>query len=311
MSNETILWIIFGASITVMLTLDLSVFQRRTHAVKVKEALLWSAVWIGLALLFDLAIHFLLGSEKALLFLTGYITEKSLSVDNLFVFFLIFSYFSVPPSYQHKVLFWGIIGALIMRGIFIVLGLTIIERFHWSIYAFGAFLIYTGIRLSTGKELKFRPEGNVLVRLFRRFVPLTLDYHEDRFFIKENGRRLATLLFFVVVVVETTDIMFAVDSVPAVLAVTLDPFIVYSSNVFAILGLRALYFAIAGVIQRLRYLNYGLSVVLIFLGAKMVSGDFYKIPTPISLGVIAGILLVSVAASIIRPKKSIDNGQGV
>lgn len=303
MTVSTELWIIFATVVVVMLALDLVVFQRRSHVIAVREALAWSAIWIGLSLLFNLLILILEGHDKAQLFLAGYLTEKSLSVDNLFVFFLIFSYFGVPSRYQHKVLFWGIIGALLMRGLFIALGLTIIERFFWSIYIFGGFLIFTGIRLATGRELKFQPENNPLVRLARRLIPFTTELHEGRFFVRKNGRRLATILLFTLLAIETTDIVFAVDSVPAVLAITTDPFIVYSSNIFAILGLRALYFALAGVIQRLYYLNYGLAVILVFLGIKMITGEFYKVPTVMSLGVIAGVLFVSVLASIIRMRK--------
>lgn len=304
MATETMLWIVFGILVAAMFALDLGIFHRRAHAIKIKEALVWSAVWIALALLFNLVIYFLLGSEMALLFLAGYLTEKSLSVDNLFVFFVIFSYFGVPSIHQRKVLFWGILGALIMRGIFIAAGLTLIDRFHWMIYVFGAFLIFTGIRLSTGKELKFQPEGNPLVRLVRRFIPFTSEYHGDRFFMKTKGHRQATLLLFVLVVIETTDIIFALDSVPAVIAITSDPFIVYTSNIFAILGLRALYFALAGVIQRLYYLNYGLSVILVFLGVKMAASEFYRVPTTVALAVIAGVLSIAVIASVVRMRRS-------
>lgn len=304
MTPENILWIVFIVVVLVMLALDLFVFQRRAHVIAVREALAWSAMWIGLSLIFNLVIYLVLGHDKALPFLAGYLTEKSLSVDNLFVFFLIFSYFGVPSIYQHKVLFWGIIGALVMRGIFIALGLTIIEHFSWSIYLFGAFLIFTGSRLATGREMKFRPEGNPLVRLARRVIPFTTELRDGKFFVKENGRRLATLLFFVLLVIETTDIIFAVDSVPAILAISTDPFIVYSSNIFAILGLRALYFALAGVIERLYYLNYGLAAILIFLGIKMVIGDFVELPTAIALGVIAGVLTIAVLASVFRMRRA-------
>lgn len=310
--GQTILWIVFATVVVVMLVLDLGVFHRRAHVVSVREALGWSGIWIGLALLFNLAIYFLLGTEKALLFLAGYLTEESLSIDNLFVFYVIFGYFGIPSVYQHRVLFWGIVGAMVMRGIFIALGLTIIERFHWSVYIFGAFLIFTGIRLATGKELKFRPERNPLVRLARRFIPFTSELHGSKFFIRGKGRRVATLLLFVLLVVEATDILFAIDSVPAVVAITQDPFIVYSSNMFAILGLRALYFALAGIINRLRYLNYGLSVILAFLGVKMIIGDIYRIPAPVALGVIGGVLTISVIASLLRGrKKNTGSGAGL
>lgn len=303
MSNEGILWIVFGVSVLVMLALDLSVLQRKAHVIKIKEALIWSAIWIVLALLFNLGIYFMLGSEMALRFLTSYLVEKSLSVDNLFVFLLIFYYFAVPSAYWHKVLFWGILGALVMRAIFVATGLLIVERIHWVIYLFGAFLIYTGIKifLRKGKELELHPENNPVIKLFRRFMPVTKDYQGDRFWLKKNGGYLATPLFIVVLVIETTDIVFAVDSIPAVLSITLDPFIVYSSNVFAILGLRALFFALAAIIQRWRYLSYGLSAILVFLGFKMLFSVLFRVPTGIALGVVATILAVSAIASVLRP----------
>jgi tellurite resistance protein TerC len=303
MSNELILWIVFGVTVLVMLALDLGIFHRRAHVIEVKEALMWSAVWIALALLFNLVIYFLLGSDMALKFLTGYVVEKSLSVDNLFVFLMIFSYFAVPSAYQHKVLFWGILGALIMRAIFIATGLIIVERIHWVIYLFGAFLIFTGIRILLRKGKELHPEDNAVLKLFCRFMPVTNDYHEDRFWLKKNGGYLATPLFLVLLVIETTDVVFAVDSIPAILAITLDPLIVYSSNVFAILGLRALYFALAAAIQRWRYLHYGLSAILVFLGLKMLSSGFFKVPTGIALGVVAAILAVSAIASVLRRRE--------
>jgi tellurite resistance protein TerC len=314
MSHETILWIAFVIIVPVALGLDLGVFQRTAHKVKVKEALLFSAGWISLALLFGLAIFLMLGSEKALNFFTGYLVEESLSVDNLFVFLLIFTYFAVPDHYQHRVLFWGIVGAIIMRGIFIVTGITLLENLHWVIYVFGAFLIYTGIRIATQKDKELKPEGNPVLRLFRKFIPLTKRYHGHRFFVKGKRYRLATPLLMVLIVIETTDIIFAVDSVPAVLAITRDPFIVYTSNIFAILGLRALYFALAGVIQRLRYLNYGLATILIFLGVKMVIGSdliHIEIHQLVSLGVVIGILAISAIASLLNPEKKTTLTDGV
>lgn len=305
MSSQLGLWIAFGVLVPAMLALDLGVFHRKAHTIKVKEALLWSAVWITLALLFNVSICFLLGPDKALKFLTGYLVEKSLSVDNLFVFLLIFSYFGVSSIYQHKVLFWGILGAFFMRAIFIASGLTLLERLYWVIYVFGAFLVYTGIRMSLKKDMKLRPEGNPILRLFHRFLPMTDNDHGGKFLVKEDGQRLATPLLLVLVVVETTDVVFAVDSIPAILAITLDPFIVYTSNIFAILGLRALYFALAGVTQRLHYLHYGLSAILVFLGIKMLSSGFYKIPVSLALGVVLGILLISVIVSLVRPRKKI------
>jgi len=307
MSHESILWIVFAILVPVALGLDLGVFQRKAHKVKVKEALLWSAIWISLALLFGLGIYLMLGGEKALNFITGYLVEESLSVDNLFVFLLIFTYFAVPDHYQHRVLFWGIIGAIIMRGIFIATGITLLDNLHWVIYIFGAFLVYTGIRLATKKEKELKPEGNPVLRLFRKFVPITRRYHGNKFFTKAKGRRLATPLLLVLIVIETTDIVFAVDSVPAVLAITRDPFIVYTSNIFAILGLRAIYFALASMIQRLRYLNFGLAVIMAFLGIKMIiSSEFFHIDIPVltSLGVVIGILAITVVASMIGSGKN-------
>jgi tellurite resistance protein TerC len=306
MSGETILWIVFGILILVMLILDLGVFHRRAHAVKIKEALIWSSVWISLALLFCLGVYLLVGHEKALNFITGYLVEESLSVDNLFVFLLIFTYFSVPPTDQHRVLFWGILGAIFMRGIFIVTGLTLMNLLHWIVYVFGAFLIYTAIRLAIQKEKQVHPEKNPVLRLFRRCVPLTRNYHRNKFLVKVRGRRLATPLLAVLLVIETTDIIFAVDSVPAILAITRDPFIVYTSNILAVMGLRALYFVLSGVIQRFRYLNYGLAAILAFLGMKMLVTDFLEIPVSISLGVVCFILLVAALFSIARPGKKTD-----
>ncbi|MCG3116582.1 MAG: TerC family protein [Candidatus Manganitrophus sp. SA1] len=295
-------WILFNLFVLGMLALDLGVFHRKAHVVRLKEALGWSVVWICLALLFNLLIYFWLGPETALQFLAGYVIEKSLSVDNLFVFLLIFSYFSVPSIYQHKILFWGILGALIMRAIFIAAGITLIEKFHWMIYLFGGFLIITGIKMAFQKDKELDPEANPVLRLFRRFVPVTSEYHESRFWVIKEGKRWATPLFVVLLLVETTDVIFAVDSIPAILAVTRDPFIVYTSNVFAILGLRALYFALAGIMQLFHYLHYGLSLILVFVGTKMLISDIYKVPIGIALAVIAGILIVSVVASILRPR---------
>jgi tellurite resistance protein TerC len=258
----------------------------------------------------------IVGHEKALNFLTGYLIEESLSVDNLFVFLLIFTYFCVPAAYQHRVLFWGILGAIFMRGLFIVTGLTLLANLHWVIYIFGAFLIYTAARLAFKKEEKIKPESNPILRLFRRFVPLTKKYHGNHFLVKRRGRRLATPLLLVLVVIETTDIIFAVDSVPAVLAITQDPFIVYTSNIFAVMGLRSLYFALAGVIQRFYYLNYGLAAILAFLGLKMIFSELhkvqipwiaslgYEVPVGVSLGVVLGILLISALFSLFRPGRN-------
>jgi len=306
MSGESILWIVFGIFIPVMLALDLGVFHRKDHIIKVKEALIWSAIWISLALLFNLGVYFVVGHEKALNFLTGYLIEESLSVDNLFVFLLIFSYFCVPAAYQHRVLFWGIMGAIVMRGLFIATGLTLLANLHWIIYIFGAFLIYTAARLAFKKEEQIKPERNPIFRLFRKFVPMTKKYHGNHFLMKGRGRRLATPLLMVLVVIETTDIIFAVDSVPAVLAITQDPFIVYTSNIFAVMGLRSLYFALSGVIEKFYYLNYGLAAILAFLGLKMVFSELYEVPVVISLGVVLGILVISALASLFRPGRNSD-----
>jgi tellurite resistance protein TerC len=308
MSHEVILWIVFGIVVLVMLALDLSVFNRKAHVIELKEALMWIAMWVGLALLFDLGVYFLLGSEMAMKFLAGYLVEESLSVDNLFVFLLIFLYFNVPPADRHRVLYWGILGAVLMRGIFISAGLLIVGKLEWVIYLFGAFLIYTAIRIFRKKEQveELHPESNPIVRLFCRFMPFTNDYQEDRFFIKREGRWLATPLIIVLVAIETTDIVFAVDSIPAVLSITLEPFIVYTSNIFAILGLRAIFFALAAVIQRWRYLSYGLSVLLAFLGCKMLFSWLFKVPTAISLGAVVGILAVSAIASAWKARRERD-----
>jgi tellurite resistance protein TerC len=303
MRNQIFLWVVFNVFLLGMLTLDLGVFHRKIHVIKIKEAMVWSGIWIILALLFNLGIYFWRGPETALEFLTGYLIEKSLSVDNIFVFLLIFSYFNVPSLYQHKVLFWGILGALIMRAVFIATGITLIEKFHWVIYIFGFFLILTGIKMALQKDKKIHPERNLILRLFRRWVPVTEDYVGDRFFIKRAKQYLATPLFIVLLVIETTDVIFAVDSIPAIFAVTLNPFIVYTSNVFAILGLRALYFAVAGMIGQFHHLHYGLSAVLVFVGIKMLLADIYKIPVSIALSGVAGILVVSVIASVFEKRK--------
>jgi tellurite resistance protein TerC len=303
MQNEVLWWVAFNIFVVAMLALDLGVFHRKAHVIEIKEALGWSVAWILLSLLFNLGIYFWRGSETALEFLTGYLIEKSLSVDNIFVFVLIFSYFRIPFLYQHKVLFWGIVGALILRAIFIAVGITLMEKFHWVIYIFGGFLIVTGLRMGLQKHKEIHPEKNPVLRLFRRFMPVTDDVEEGRFFVKRGRHHAATPLFITVLVVETTDLIFAVDSIPAILAITSDPFIVYTSNVFAILGLRALYFAIAGMIQRFQYLHYGLSAILVFVGIKMLFSSVYKIPVGFALGVIATILLISVIASIVRPRK--------
>jgi tellurite resistance protein TerC len=286
-----------------MLVLDLGVFHRRAHTVKFREALIWSVAWIALAAIFAVAIFFWHGRTPALEFVTGYVIELSLSVDNLFVFLLIFRFFQVPAIHQHKVLFWGILGALIMRAIFIAAGVSLIERFHWIIYVFGAFLIYSGIKLFFQNEAEIHPEKNPVLRLFRRWVPVTKDYVDNKFFVRNPGL-YATPLFVVLLVVETTDLLFAVDSIPAILAITRDAFIVYTSNVFAILGLRSMYFALAGMMEMFRYLHYGLSLVLVFVGAKMLVSHYLEIPTPIALAIVTGVLAISVVASMANPRKA-------
>ncbi len=304
--NEYGIWIAFNGFVLIMLALDLGVFHRTAHVIKVKEAMGWSFFWISLALIFNVIIYFWLGEIKAWEFLTGYVIEKSLSVDNIFVIVMIFSFFHVPPMHQHRVLFWGILGALVMRAIFIAAGVTLIEKFHWMIYIFGAFLIITGIKMAFQDEKPINPEQNILIRLFRKFFPVSPEFDGGKFFTKIAGKTMATPMFIVLLVVEATDLLFAVDSIPAVLAVTSDPFIVYTSNVFAILGLRSLYFAVAEVITMFVYLKYGLSAVLTFVGIKMVIADIYKIPIEVSLLVIISLLGISVMLSILSRKKSGD-----
>ncbi len=307
------LWVGFNLFVLALLAIDLGVFHRKSHTVSIKEATIWSVVWISLSLLFNLAIYFFWdrvsfesaysNSEAALAFLTGYLIEKSLSVDNIFVFVLLFTFFGVPAAYQHRVLFWGIIGALIMRGTLIAVGAALLKEFHWIIYVFGAFLVYTGFRMASHKETELNPDQNILLRIFRRIMPVTETYEGDKFFIRRAGRLLATPLFVVLLVVESTDLVFAVDSIPAIFAVTDNPFIVYTSNVFAILGLRSLYFLLAGVVDKFHYLKLGLSVVLVFVGIKMLIVDLYKIPVGLSLGVIAAVLTTSIVASLIRSRR--------
>lgn len=295
------MWVAFTAVVLGMLILDLGVFHRYAHTVSKKEAAFWTVLWISLALLFNAGIYFLYGKERALEFLAGYLIEKSLSVDNIFVFLLLFSYFSVPAIYQYRVLFWGILGALVMRGFFIGVGAALLHHFHWVIYLFGAFLIFTGIKMLREEKEQTDPDGNPAIKLLRRFMPITEGYEGQHFLVQQDGKWFGTPLLVVLVVVESTDLVFAVDSIPAIFAVTDDPFIVYTSNVFAILGLRALYFLVAGILDLFVYLRYGLGCVLSFVGAKMLLGDIYPIPIGISLGVIAGILVISVIASLLFP----------
>jgi tellurite resistance protein TerC len=298
------LWAGFLAFIAVMLVLDLGVFNRRAHVVKPREALVWSAVWISLAMAFNGVVWRVYGSERALEFLTGYLVEKALSVDNLFVFLVLFRYFQVPPALQHRVLFWGIVGAVGLRAAFIVAGAALISRFHIVLYLLGGFLIITGIKLLTRKEDEIEPQRTLVVRLFRRLVPMVPEFRDGSFTVVEQGRRQATLLLLVLASIEATDVIFAVDSIPAIFAITTDPFIVFTSNIFAILGLRALYFLLADALERLHYLKVGLGAILAFVGAKMLLSDVYRMPVASSLGVIAGLLLLSVAASLWRSSRS-------
>jgi tellurite resistance protein TerC len=303
-SGRIFIWIGFNLFVLALLAIDLGIFHRKAHSVSIKEATAWSIVWVSLAMIFNLGIYFTWGEEKALEFFTGYVIEKSLSVDNLFVFLMIFQYFSTPAEYQHRVLFWGILGALILRAIFIAAGSALLTQFHWMIYVFGAFLVFTGIKMFLQGDEKLEPNRNPVVRLFERWVPMTREYHGQRFMIRTNGQTRATLLLLVLIVIETTDVIFAVDSIPAIFAVTQDSFIVYTSNVFAILGLRALYFMLAGVMQMFVYLKFGLSLVLCFVGAKMLLSDIYKIPIGASLAVIGTVLLLSIVASWWSQRKS-------
>jgi len=303
LSTQEMMWLAFGSVIAVMFILDLFVFNKKSHEIKFREALTWTVVWVGLAMAFNVGVWYFLGPAKALEFFTGYVIEESLSVDNLFVFIMIFSYFHVSRAQQPKILKWGIIGALVMRGIFIVLGIELIERFHWMVYIFGAILIYTGFKMAFGGDEKVEPEKNPLVRLVRRFMPITKRIRGDRFFIRRRGIWAATPLFLTLIVVESSDLIFAVDSIPAVLAVTHDPFIVYSSNVFAIMGLRSLYYLLAHVMEMFVYLKLGVSCILAFVGAKMLLVDIVEIPLLLSLGVIIGTLTISILTSVLIAKK--------
>jgi len=296
------LWLVFAVAVVALLALDLGVFHRRAHEIKFREALGWSAAWFTAALLFMWVVYFWRGPEDAVAFLTGYLVEWSLSADNVFVFLVIFSYFRVPAGYQHKVLFWGIVGAVIMRAIMITVGVVLIHAVHWIVYVFGAFLIFTGVHVAFQGDQEIHPERNPVVKLVRRMFSMTKRYHGPRFFLRRRGGWIATPLLLVLAVIESTDVVFAVDSVPAVLAITTDPFIVFTSNIFAILGLRSLYFVLAGVMPMFRYLRYGLAVILAFVGAKMILSDVAPVPTPVALGVVALALLGSIALSLLMPK---------
>lgn len=297
--SELMQWTVFGAVVIALLWFDLAVLNRRPHSIEIKEALWTSAFWIGAALLFNLGIWYVSGAQPAALFLTGYLIEKSLSVDNLFVFLVIFSYFQVANTYQHRVLFWGIIGAVVMRGLLIVTGIALIEKFQWLIYILGIFLIFTGLRTAQADRDTINFERNPALRFIKRFIPVTDGYRGPDFFVKENGKYHVTPLFIVLVIIEITDVIFALDSIPAILAITLDHFLVFSSNLFAILGLRALYFALAGLLGVFDYLKYGISAILVLVGIKMVIRDYLHLPPTVTLGLIVAILTISVVASIL------------
>lgn len=303
MQTDYTFWIGFNVFVLIMLALDLGVFNRKAHQISIKEALIWSGVWVTLAMVFNVMIYFWQGETKALEFFTGYLIEKSLSVDNIFVFVLVFGYFKVPAIHQHKILFWGILGALVMRAIFIFAGVALLEKFHWTIYVFGGILIVTGFKMFFQNNQEIDPDANPMVKLFRKVMPVTKELHNGDFFVKEGGKWLATPLFLVLIVVETTDLIFAVDSIPAILSITQDEFIVYTSNVFAILGLRSLYFALAGMMDRFRYLTQGLAAILVFVGIKMLIAEFYKIPIFVALLVILVILIISTVASLVITAK--------
>lgn len=299
--GSPVLWLGFVVFVLLMLALDLGVFHRQAHEVSLKEALGWSLSWIALALCFNVGVWFWFGSERALEFTAGYLLEKALSVDNIFVFVVIFGAFGIPRIHQHRVLFWGVLGALVLRAIFIFAGTALISRFHWVIYVFGAVLVITGLKLLFQRDEDVHPESNPLVRWFERLLPVTKDLRGEHFTVIESGKRHATPLLLALVAVEVTDVIFAVDSIPAVFAITQDPFIVFTSNIFAILGLRSLYFLLAGIVHKFRYLKVGLSVVLVFVGLKMLIADTYKLPIVVSLGVIAGVLTLSILVSVVKP----------
>jgi tellurite resistance protein TerC len=296
-------WIAFNVAVLALLALDLGLLRRRPHVIKFREAIAWCAFWISLAAGFAVLVYFWRGPQKALEFTAGYLIEESLSVDNLFVFIMLFNYFRVKPEYQRKVLGWGIVGALVTRALFILLGVGLLRMFHWIIYLFGAFVLYTAFKLLRGEQDQIDPERNWALRVVRRWIPITPEYDGDRFFVTRSNRRFATMLFVTVIVVESTDILFAADSIPAVLAISNDPFIVYTSNVFAILGLRSIYFALAGMIEAFHLLHYGLAAILAFIGMKMIVSGFIEIPTYIALAVVGTILAGSVAASLIWKEK--------
>jgi len=306
MQHSFELWIAYIVFILIMLGVDLCVFNKEAHKITIKESLTWTFIWIALSIIFGAGIYYFMGHQQGIDYFTGYLIEKSLSMDNIFVFLLIFKYFGVKPQFQHEVLFYGILGALIMRFLFIIAGVTLLNHFAWTIYIFGAFLLYTGIKMAMEKDKEVHPEKNPVLKLLRQMLPITHDFHGDKFLIKKNKKLIATPLLVLLVVIETTDVIFAVDSIPAILGITRDTFIVFSSNVFAILGLRALYFTLAGIMEKFHLLHYGLSGILVFIGIKMLIEDFIHIHTEVSLIVIAVFLTASIIASLIFPKKTTE-----
>jgi tellurite resistance protein TerC len=308
MENTPLFWILFNLFVIGLLLLDLLVLNRRAHAIQLKEALGWSAFWVTLSLCFNYFVYHTMGHEAGVQWLTGYLVEKALSVDNLFVFLLIFTYFKVPAEYQHRILFWGVLGALVLRGLFIVAGAALLAKFHFLLYVLGAFLVYTGVRmgLSSSTEPEIDPDGNPIVRFLGRHFPISRQLDGGKFFTQREGVRFATPLLVVLVLIETTDVVFAADSIPAILAISRDTFVVYTSNVFALLGLRALYFALASLMQLFHYLHYGLALILVFIGAKLLLEDLYPFPMPVALGAVGVLLLGSIAASLLWPQKQAE-----
>jgi tellurite resistance protein TerC len=307
MENTPLFWILFNLFVIGLLLLDLLVFNRRAHAIQLKEALGWSAFWVALSLCFNYFVYHTMGHEAGVQWLTGYLVEKALSVDNLFVFLLIFTYFKVPAEYQHRILFWGVLGALVLRGIFILAGAALLAKFHFLLYVLGAFLVYTGVRMGlSSNEPEIDPENNPIVRFLGRHLPISRQLDGGKFFTQREGVRFATPLLVVLVLIETTDVVFAADSIPAILAISRDTFVVYTSNVFALLGLRALYFALASLMQLFHYLHYGLALILIFIGAKLLLEDVYPLPMPVALGAVGVLLLGSIGASLLWPKKQAE-----
>ncbi|MCS3919535.1 TerC family protein [Fervidibacter sacchari] len=304
-------WAVFLLVVFVMLMVDLGVFHRKAHVLSMEEAAIWSTVWVVVSLVFNAVVWVWLGHQRALEFFTGYLVEKALSADNIFVFAVLFNYFAVPPEYRHRVLFWGVLGAIVFRLTFILAGTALLKKFHWVVYIFGIIVIVSGIKLLMRKEEEIHPERNPVLRLARRFLPITPNYHGQKFFVRLDGKFMATPLMLVLLVVESTDIVFAIDSIPAIFAITRDPFIVFTSNVCAILGLRALYFLLEGMIRLFRYLDEGLAVILVFIGIKMLVSEFYKIPTWVALGFVAAVLAITIVSSLIAERKEKVEAEGL